>query len=212
MSDVTEQDKKNLIETIRSDAEAEAARIVKQAGAEITEREKSVGIQIQHAKEEEGRRADEQIAAIEKRVAITESVNKRRADLMLRKQILERVVAQAKEAILGMKSSPRYSKALLAWMVEGIVGLETTRVSIEAPDSEIDLVKSLVPEAEEGVRAVTGTTIAVEGVVKRTDSETAGIVIRDLTGAQAFDNRLSARIQRYHNRIYRLISRRLFSS
>jgi vacuolar-type H+-ATPase subunit E/Vma4 len=206
-----EQDKQRLIEQIQSEAKAEAERIRKEGTDAIASLKQSHADQVERITKEEARRADEQIAGLEKRAKVAEAVAERRRDLAVRTQIIKEVNRRVVERFDEVRKTEAYRDSLADWIVEGMLGLESDELVVEYAHSEVDLVRSLVPVAVERAAELSGRTIKLT-LADGPHRGSGGVIIRDQDGSRVYDNRIETRIVRYRNEIQRMIHERLFTT
>ena len=202
-------DKEALIKSLRDQSANEIEHIRQQTGKEIEARTLSVESQVRRIHDEESKRADSQIEAMERRAKTNATIEERRQTLALQKELIDVVLDLSETRTRQLIDTDGYRNALINWIVEGIVGLEATSVTVETTAGEDRIVNSLLPEAAERAMAVTGNQISIQkGENHRVGSP--GVVIRDDGSARAFDNTIATRLRRYRSDIQRLIADRLY--
>jgi vacuolar-type H+-ATPase subunit E/Vma4 len=205
-----DHDKKELIAGIGSEAEAEAERIIAEAKKDNSSRELTVDSQIERIRTAERERADAQIETLRKHDRIAAAATRRKYDLTLRRQVIEQVRALAESELTAIRDDESYRTALVGWIVEAIVGLDSTRIAISTTPAEADLVSSLVDEVVRRAQEISGRVVDVASVLPDRVG-TVGVVVRDLDSSRLFDNTVATRLIRYGTEITKLIADRLFS-
>ncbi len=207
----SDQDKKRLIENIRAEAEAEAEKIRVDTERAIAALVQSHSAQIERIEAEEVRRAEEQIAQLEKRAHVAESVAHRRRDLAVKSTVINEITRRVEERFRELRGSDAYREALTDWIVEGVVGLGADNVTVAAAPEEGELARAVFAEAARRAKEITGRSVSLS-LAERPHGGSGGVLINDKDASRAFDNRVGTRLMRYRNQIQRMIHQRLFAS
>lgn len=197
-------DKGKLIRGITEDAEEQAEKIEADARKAVEDRRKSVETQIRSVEEDYQEQAREQVRLIDQRADTAVSTAKRRASLKMRDVVMRTIISQVEERLEAMIGTPEYDQILLDWMTEGVLGLESSEVTVNASAREIERVGALVGEVQRSVKELTGRTVSV---TPSTDDPlpAQGVVLTSVGRNTRFSNQVPTRLIRYQSEIQKSI-------
>jgi vacuolar-type H+-ATPase subunit E/Vma4 len=205
-----EDGKTSLIRGIEDDAKKEAADILAAAEKARDERVAAGNKQVASILDEAKAKALEQVHAIAKNNVSLISVDTKRQMLRLHERIISLVMEEVQKKMESLVSSPGYPAMLKDWIIEAVMGIAGTDVSINASAAEKQLItQKLLRETEAEVGKLAGRKVSIT----LSDSPplgSQGIMVTSLDGRTAFNNQVLTRLLRSQTEIRKLIYRELF--
>lgn len=197
-----------IIDDIRTQAEAEAEKIRTQHRESLEKRKKS----LRGREESIAADAEERIAGGERdirtRLERNTEQEERRILLELQERVIRAVIEKTKEKIVSLRDTDRYRVILKEWAVEAVIGLglaQTEGVVLRhAPED-----RSVVDSVLEDVVAECSTSIEIDNTALAPG--TVGVMVLDEQGRRAYSNTLDDRVRRAEHGIHRIVVTRLFS-
>lgn len=199
-----------LMSGIAADARREAERLVEEAHAAARRRQASTDGQVADMLAAARKRADEQAEAIRTQHRSAGDMEARRITLRVREQVMGRVIDGIRRRLDAMRHDPAYRDVLLAWVVEGCIGLNEPAVTVNgsAPEQTM-LDEALLNAAARKVKELTGRTVTPT----REDGDpilSQGVRVSSPDGRIAFSNDVSTRLLRYQSEIRKMVYGALF--
>jgi vacuolar-type H+-ATPase subunit E/Vma4 len=204
-------DKLNLISNIESDAEREAEEIVVQAEKQAQERKKYAEMQVQSITKDAEERAQKQSESVERTIMSSVKVEVKRKILQVRVKAIDIVLERVRAELSAMQQKSAYRNVLQAWIVEGVLGLESESVLVNASAAERKLITDqMLADAERKIKKVSGRGVNIK-LSPEPALKNQGIMVTAEDGRTAFNNQVEARIARYGQRIQNEIFDSLFN-
>lgn len=207
--DIRTNDTEAMAAGILADAEAEATALLAEARAYAAASAARAAEQAQVLAREAAAKAAAQAEAIRADAASKAAIERRKGALSLEEGIASSIVARAVELLAELRSSPGYREALLGWIVEAAIGLSADSAAVNAAKEDLPLIdEELLREAEAAVLAATGKATRLR--VRPGDPVLGqGVYLTADDGRLAYDNRVSARLDRERTAVRRLVYERL---
>ena len=203
-------DKLNLISNIESDAEHEAEDILAQAEKQAKERKKYADTQVQSILKDAEERAQKQSQSVERTTMSSVNVEVKRKILQVRVKAVDIVLERVRAELSAMKQKSAYGDVLQAWIIEGILGLESESVLVNASAAErILITDQMLADVKQKIKKVSGRSVKVK-LSPEPALKNQGILITAEDGRTAYNNQVEARIARYGQRIQNVIYDSLF--
>ena len=195
----------DLIGGIVQDASKEAERVLAEAKKAAAERIKAAQDQGRAVIQQAESKAEEQAARIRTQSASSMRMERRRISLKLREQAVQEALTRVRQRLVDMIGSPEYRDVLLAWIVEGAIGLGAAEATVNAPTrerSQID--KKMLQAAETKVKELTGKKVTLT-VASGDPLVPQGVVVKAAGGRVEFNNQVATRMQRLQSEIRKQI-------
>jgi len=207
-----EQEKETLIRDIQADARVEAEGILKEAEAQIADKKKYAGLQVESLLNDARRSAQEQAEAIRKKAASAVALEVKRRQMHRQADVARDIMERVEKRLAAMVGDARYRAVLVDWIAEAAVGLGAESARVNASQQERAMIDDcLLAEATEKVRAATGGQIAL-ALSADPPLPAQGVVLTAADGRTAFNNQVKTRMGRWHRQIEALIHDSLFDS
>ncbi|MFP4374233.1 MAG: V-type ATP synthase subunit E [Spirochaetaceae bacterium] len=206
------QDAKQIIDGILADAREEAEKIRSEAKSRVEDRRMLLSGRVQRVKDDAVSEAKKRIEEINRRTDAEISRAQRRGELARRREVLAGVQRRARERIVEMsrEGSDAYRQAMIGWIVEGVLGLEGTELTVSASAGETGLLDELLEEAQRTARVRSGREVSLTAAAVP-HGGSPGVVVSSPDGRTLYDNRVDARIRRHEAETRRLVYEILFS-
>jgi vacuolar-type H+-ATPase subunit E/Vma4 len=201
--------RKALIEGIAAEAEEEVEKIRREADQQANEivrgaREKAEDIRRQAAE-----RAEQQAESLRDAKRQEVEAEQRKAHLRAKEQLYHEAMDGIRRRIEALRSEEGYREVLAGWVAEAALGLEAGELILNGGDRERELADGdFLREAEEEIRRAGGGDVSLSLSEEAPLSE-PGVVLSSRDGRVVFNNRLSARLERYGSRLRRMIYRHI---
>jgi len=195
----------DLISGIVQDAGREAERVLAEAKKAAEERIKAAEDQARVVIQQAESKAEEQAARIRTQSASSARMERRRISLKLREQAAQEVLSRVRQRLAQMVGAPEYRDVLLAWIVEGAIGLGAAEATVNASArerSQID--KKMLQEAEIKVKELTGKKITL-AVASGDPLVPQGVVVKAADGRVEFNNQVATRLLRRQSELRKQI-------
>lgn len=195
----------DLISGIVQDAGREAERVLAEAKKAAEERIKAAEDQARVVIQQAESKAEEQAARIRTQSASSTRMERRRISLKLREQAAQEVLSRVRQRLAQMVGAPEYRDVLLAWIVEGAIGLGAAEATVNASArerSQID--KKMLQEAEIKVKELTGKKITL-AVASGDPLVPQGVVVKAADGRVEFNNQVATRLLRRQSELRKQI-------
>ena len=195
----------DLIGGIVQDASKEAERVLAEAKKAAEERIKAAQDQGRAVIQQAESKAEEQAARIRTQSASSMRMERRRISLKLREQAVQEVLTRVRQRLVDMIGSPEYRDVLLAWIVEGAIGLGAAEATVNAPIRELKQIdKKMLQAAESKVKELTGKKVTLT-VASGDPLVPQGVVVKAAGGRVEFNNQVATRLQRLQSEIRKQI-------
>lgn len=195
----------DLIAGIAQDASKEAERVLAEAKKAAEERIKAAQDQGRAVIQQAESKAEEQAARIRTQSASSMRMERRRISLKLREQAVQEVLTRVRQRLVDMVGSPEYRDVLLAWIVEGAIGLGAAEATVNAPIRELKQIdKKMLQAAESKVKELTGKKVTLT-VASGDPLVPQGVVVKAAGGRVEFNNQVATRLQRLQSEIRKQI-------
>jgi len=195
----------DLIAGIVQDASKEAERVLAEAKKAAAERIKAAQDQGRAVIQQAESKVEEQAARIRTQSASSMRMERRRISLKLREQAVQEVLTRVRQRLADMVGSPEYRDVLLAWIVEGAIGLGAAETTVNAPTRELKQIdKKMLQAAESKVKELTGKKVTLT-VASGDPLVPQGVVVKAADGRVEFNNQVATRLQRLQSEIRKQI-------
>ena len=195
----------DLIGGIVQDASKEAERVLAEAKKAAAERIKAAQDQGRAVIQQAESKAEEQAARIRTQSASSMRMERRRISLKLREQAVQEALTRVRQRLVDMIGSPEYRDVLLAWIVEGAIGLGAAEATVNAPIRELKQIdKKMLQAAESKVKELTGKKVTLT-VASGDPLVPQGVVVKAAGGRVEFNNQVATRMQRLQSEIRKQI-------
>ncbi|MBA7470798.1 V-type proton ATPase subunit E [subsurface metagenome] len=195
----------DLIAGIVQDASKEAERVLAEAKKAAAERIKAAQDQGRAVIQQAESKAEEQAARIRTQSASSMRMERRRISLKLREQAVQEALTRVRQRLADMVGSPEYRDVLLAWIVEGAIGLGAAEATVNAPTRELKQIdKKMLQAAESKVKELTGKKVTLT-VASGDPLVPQGVVVKAAGGRVEFNNQVATRLQRLQSEIRKQI-------
>jgi vacuolar-type H+-ATPase subunit E/Vma4 len=195
----------DLIAGIIQDAAREAERVLAEAKKAAEDQIKAAQDQARAVIQQAESKAEEQAARIRTQSASSMRMERRRISLKLREQAVQEVLSRVRQRFAQMGGTPEYRDVLLAWIVEGAIGLGAAEATVNASvreRSHID--KKMLQAAETKVKELTGKKVTLT-VASGDPLVPQGVVVKAADGRVEFNNQVATRLQRLQSEIRKQI-------
>ncbi len=194
-----------LIASIIDEAKDEALRIVAQsekiAQTQVEQAEKRAQEIVAQAEAEASQRIERHLA----QVVSSLEMEKKRIALQQRATVSRHIISLVEKRFAEIVDTPRYRELLKSWIVEGVIGLESSWAEILAsPKDPID--QALLDEAMEESSRQLGFPVTLV-LAERRDPTIQGVSILSKDGKTAYNNTVATRMKRYATEMYGEIHR-----
>ena len=195
----------DLIAGIVQDASKEAERVLAEAKKAAAERIKAAQDQGRAVIQQAESKVEEQAARIRTQSASSMRMERRRISLKLREQAVQEALTRVRQRLVDMIGSPEYRDVLLAWIVEGAIGLGAAETTVNAPTRELKQIdKKMLQAAESKVKELTGKKVTLT-VASGDPLVPQGVVVKAAGGRVEFNNQVATRLQRLQSEIRKQI-------
>jgi vacuolar-type H+-ATPase subunit E/Vma4 len=195
----------DLIAGIAQDAAKEAERVLAEAKKAAAERIKGAQDQAAATLQQAESKAEEQAERTRSQTASSLRMERRRISLKLREQAVQEVLGRGRRRLTEMVGSPQYREVLLAWIVEGAIGLGAAEATVNASARErIQIDKKMLQEAAVKVKELTGKNVTL-AVASGDPLIPQGVVVKAAGGRVEFNNQVATRLLRLQSEIRKQI-------
>jgi len=202
-------DAEDIVAGILADADAEAARILAEAGAYAEQSATRAVDQAATIAREAAAKAEAQAAVIQADTLTKATIESRKRSLRLQESLSGVIVERASSTIAAMVGAPGYRDVLRGWIVEAVIGLSAEAATVNASMAELPLIdEKLLRAAEADALAATGKATAL----RRVEGDPVigqGVYLLAEGGRLAYDNRVATRFERNKAEIRKLIYKAL---
>ncbi|MGD9140826.1 MAG: V-type ATP synthase subunit E family protein [bacterium] len=197
-----------IIEEILADAEAQARKLVENAGRSAVAEEKKTEKEIEKIREDARAGWDSRVEKIRMREVSTARIEARRILLDAREQAVAKMFAEIEEGLDHLREDPgRYRESLRNLAVEAVAAIGGEGVVLRFSEKDRGLAdEALLGEIRAGVEAVAGGTAFQ---AEFTAGAGGGCVAASADGRVVFDNTLGRRLERMRSGIRAMIVGRL---
>jgi vacuolar-type H+-ATPase subunit E/Vma4 len=203
--DRTAEQQSDLISGIAQDAATEAEQVLAEAKKAAEDRIKAAHDQAAATLQQAEAKAEEQAERIRSQAASSLRMERRRISLKLREQASQEVLSRVRQRLSEMVGLPHYRDVLLAWIVEGAIGLGAAEVRVNASARERSQVdKKMLQAAAAKVKELTGKKVTLS-VASGDPLIPQGVVVRAADGRVEFNNQVATRLQRLQSEIRKQI-------
>ncbi len=198
-------DAEDIVAGILADADAEAARILAEAGSYAVQSAARAADQAATIAREPAAKAEAQAAVIQADTLAKATIESRKRSLRLQESLSGVIVERAAATIAALVAQPGYRDILRLWIVEALVGLSAEAATVNASMAELPLIdEALLREAEAEALAATGKATRL----RRVEGDPVigqGVYLLAEGGRLAYDNRVATRFERNKAEIRKLI-------
>jgi vacuolar-type H+-ATPase subunit E/Vma4 len=195
----------DLIDGIAQDAGAEAEKIITEAEKAVKERIRAAEEQARAVVQQAESKAEEQAERIRSQSASSLRMESRRTHLKLQEQAVQEVLSRVRQQFAGMIGTPVYREVLLAWIVEGAIGLDVEQATVNASAAERKQIdKRLLQEAQGKVAELTGRKVSL-ALADGGPLIPQGVVLKAVDGRVEFNNQVATRLLRRQSEIRKMI-------
>lgn len=198
-------DAEDIVAGILADADAEAARMLAEAGAYAAQAAARAADQAATIAREAAAKAEAQAAVILADTLAKATIESRKRSLRLQESLSGVIAERAASTIAAMVAGPGYRDVLRLWIVEAVIGLSSEAATVNASMAELPLIdEELLRKAEAEALAATGKATAL----RRVEGDPVigqGVYVLAEGGRLAYDNRVATRFERNKAEIRKLI-------
>ena len=200
-----EQPQADLIAGIAQDAAAEAEKIIAEADKAAAERVRAVAEQAKAVVQQAESKAEEQAERIRTQSASSLRMERRRIALKLRELAVQEALSRVRQQLAGMIGTTEYREVLLAWIVEGAIGLGMAQAAVNASTPERKQIdKKLLQDAESKVKELTGRKVSLT-LADGDPLIPQGVVLKAADGRVEFNNQVTTGLLRRQSEIRKAI-------
>ena len=150
-------------------------------------------------------KAEEQTERIRSQTASSLRMERRRISLKVREQAVQEVMSRVRQRLSEMVGSSEYRDVLLAWIVEGAIGLGAVEATVNASAAERKQIdKKMIQAAEAKVKELTGKKVTF-AVASGDPLIPQGVVVKAADGRVEFNNQVATRLLRRQSEIRKQI-------
>ena len=202
----------DLIDGIARDAGAEAEKITADAQKAAEDRIRAAEEQARAVVQQAESKAEEQAERIRAQSASALRMERRRMDLKLQEQVVQEVLKRVRQRLAEMVETPEYRQVLLAWIVEGVIGLDVARAEVNASAAERKQIdKRLLQDAQNRVTELSGKKVSLT-LADGDPLIPQGVVLKTADGRVEFNNQVSTRLLRQQSEIRKVIQDMLWKN
>ncbi len=134
----------------------------------------------------------------------------RKSELELRYSLVAKVMTSVLDQLHALARQSDYEQTLTAWVVEAALALDATEVNVQVGKNELNLISdAFLAQAQEQLLTQFGrNTVLYRHAAGAHDD--MGPVVKTLDGKMAYNNTLTARLDRYKKQIQQAIFQELF--
>ncbi len=202
--------RREIIQGISADAEAQASATVQEAQKAAELRIKAAENQAERIKSEAQEKTDLQRAAIEREAATRLTAAKRRMRLEMMEKIYKRVIERCIEELAALIGTDEYGTILEDWITEAAVGLRADSGVVNCSAPERETVSAVLQKAEARVSSAVGHPVSLS-LSDGPPLIRQGVTVTSSDGRTAFNNQVESRIFRLQSEIRKLVHDRLFA-
>jgi vacuolar-type H+-ATPase subunit E/Vma4 len=202
----------DLIDGIAQDAGAEAEKLIAEAEKAAEERIRAAEEQARAVVQQAESKAEEQAERIRTQSASSTRMERRRTHLKLQEQAVQEVLSRVRQQLAGMIGKPAYREVLLAWIVEGAIGLDVEEATVNASAAERKQIdKRLLQDAQGKVAELTGRKVSLT-LADGGPLIPQGVVLKAADGRVEFNNQVATRLLRRQSEIRKMIQDMLWKN
>jgi V/A-type H+-transporting ATPase subunit E len=191
----------DLIAGITQDAAGEAERILAEARKAADERIKAARDQARAVLQQAESQAQEQAGRIRAHSESLLHMERRRISLRRQEQAVQEVLSGTRERLAAMVGTPEYRQVLLAWLVEGAIGLGASEASVNASAAERKQIdEKLLKSVRDKVKELTGRNVSLS-LTAADPLIPQGVVLTSADGRVEFNNQVATRMLRRQSEI-----------
>ena len=195
----------DLIAGIAQDAAKEAEQVLAEAKKAAEERIKAARDQAAATLQQAESKAEEQAERTRSQTASSLRMERRRISLKQREQAVQEVLTRVRRRLSEMVGSPQYREVLLAWIVEGAIGLGAAEAAVNASAAERNQIdKKMLQAAEAKVKELTGKNVTL-AAASGDPLIPQGVVVKAAGGRVEFNNQVATRLLRLQSEIRKQI-------
>jgi len=195
----------DLIAGIAQDAAKEAEQVLAEAKKAAEERIKAARDQAAATLQQAESKAEEQAERTRSQTASSLRMERRRISLKQREQAVQEVLTRVRRLLSEMVGSPQYREVLLAWIVEGAIGLGAAEAAVNASAAERNQIdKKMLQAAEAKVKELTGKNVTL-AAASGDPLIPQGVVVKAVDGRVEFNNQVATRLLRLQSEIRKQI-------
>jgi vacuolar-type H+-ATPase subunit E/Vma4 len=198
-----------LIEGIHAEAEEEAEKIRKEAERQAEEIVRGAEQKAEDIRRQAEERAEEQAESIRSAKRQEVEAETRKALLHAKEELFREAMKRLKKRVQELTGDPSYRDVMMGWVVEGALGLEAEELVLNGGARERELAdEQFLRDAEEQIEQAGGGRVSLRLSEAEPLGE-PGVHIASGNGRTVFNNRLSARLERYGSTLRRMIYRHI---
>jgi vacuolar-type H+-ATPase subunit E/Vma4 len=136
----------------------------------------------------------------------------RRTHLKLQEQAVQEVLSRVRRQLAGMIGTQEYREVLLAWIVEGAIGLDVEQATVNASAPERKKIdKRLLQDAQGKIAELTGRKVSLT-LADGGPLIPQGVVLKAADGRVEFNNQVATRLLRRQSEIRKMIQDMLWKN
>jgi vacuolar-type H+-ATPase subunit E/Vma4 len=202
----------DLIDGIAQDAGAEAEKLIAEAEKAAEERIRAAEEQARAVVQQAESKAEEQAERIRTQSASSLRMESRRTHLKLQEQAVQEVLSRVRRQLAGMIGTQEYREVLLAWIVEGAIGLDVEQATVNASAPERKKIdKRLLQDAQGKIAELTGRKVSLT-LADGGPLIPQGVVLKAADGRVEFNNQVATRLLRRQSEIRKMIQDMLWKN
>ena len=194
-----------LIDGIAEDVAREVERILGEAEKSAADRRASADDQARAVFQQAESKAEEQAERIRSQSSSSLRMERRRKQLRLQEQAVQEVLKRVRQRLAEMVGIREYREVLLAWIVEGAIGLGMAQAAVNASTPERKQIdKKLLQDAQSKVKELTGRKVSLT-LADGDPLIPQGVVLKAADGRVEFNNQVATRLLRRQSEIRKAI-------
>jgi vacuolar-type H+-ATPase subunit E/Vma4 len=134
----------------------------------------------------------------------------RKNELELRYAVVAKVMSLVMDQLHALTTQSDYERILMAWVVEATLALDTTEVDVQVGKRELVLLSDdFLAQTQAQLLAQFGRNTILQRHASGAHDD-MGPMVKTLDGKMAYNNTLTARLERYKKQIQQVIFQELF--
>lgn len=205
----SESRRKALLEGIAAEAEEEAEKVRREAERQAEEIRRGAEEKAEQIRRQAEERAEQQARSIRSAKRQEVEAERRKVLLDAKERLFREAMSRLRDRMEELRREESYRQVLLGWTAEAALGLEAQELVFNGGSRERELAdESFLRDAGEEVRRAGGGEVSLHLSAEVPLAE-QGVVLSSADGRVVFNNRLSARLERYGSMLRRMIYRHI---
>jgi vacuolar-type H+-ATPase subunit E/Vma4 len=205
----SESRRKALLEGIAAEAAEEAEKVRREAERQAEEIRRGAEEKAEQIRRQAEERAEQQAQSIRSAKRQEVEAERRKVLLNTKERLFREAMSRLRDRMGELRQEESYRQVLLGWTAEAALGLEAQELVFNGGSRERELAdESFLRDAGEEVRRAGGGDVSLRLSAEAPLAE-QGVVLSTADGRVVFNNRLSARLERYGSMLRRMIYRHI---